>query len=93
MIMTLSNKTQKSLKAKAHHLEPIILIGQKGITPNVLEEINIALEYHELIKIRVQQGDKLCREGFALEIAEKLNAHFIAHLGRVLIFYRKKKEE
>lgn len=90
--MPLSTTTKKTLKAKAHHLEPVVLIGQKGITPSLLQEIDIALEHHELMKIRVQQGDKEQREMFALQIAEALGAEYIHHVGRVLIFYRKKKD-
>lgn len=90
--MTLSPATKKALKAQAHHLEPVILIGQKGITHTLLQEIDVTLEHHELIKIRIQQGDKELREEFALKIADALNAEYIAHIGRVLIFYRKKKE-
>jgi RNA-binding protein len=90
--MSLTPSAKKALKAKAHHLEPVILIGQKGITPSLIQEIDIALEHHELMKIRVQQGDKELREQFALQIAEALNAEYIAHIGRVLVFYRKKKD-
>lgn len=91
--MTLSSATKKALKAQAHHLEPVILIGQKGITPALLQEIDLTLEHHELIKIRAQQGDKTLREEFALKIADALNAEHIAHVGRVLVFYRKAKDK
>ncbi len=87
--MSLSSSTKKALKAQAHHLNAVILIGQKGITPALLQEIDIALEHHELMKIRVQQGDKELREQFAQEIATELTAEYIAHIGRVLVFYRK----
>jgi len=90
--MSLSAIAKKALKAKAHHLEPVVLIGQKGITPSLLQEIDIALEHHELMKIRAQQGDKELREQFAAQITEALNAEYIAHIGRVLVLYRKKKE-
>lgn len=90
--MPLTPAAKKAFKAQAHHLEPVVLVGQKGITPNLLQEIDTALEHHELMKVRVQQGDKEQREQFALEIAETLNAEYIAHIGRVLVFYRKKKD-
>lgn len=89
--MTLSATEKKALQSKAHHLNPVILIGQRGITPSLLQEIDLALEHHELMKIRVQQGDKELREHFALEISQALNAEYIAHIGRVLVVYRKKK--
>ncbi|MBP9726476.1 MAG: ribosome assembly RNA-binding protein YhbY [Gammaproteobacteria bacterium] len=91
--MSLSSVAKKALKAKAHHLDPVILIGQKGLTPALFQEIEIALEHHELIKIKIQQGDKETCEGFAAQIATTAAAEFIAKIGRVLVFYRKKKED
>lgn len=91
--MSLSSSEKKSLKAKAHSLEPVILIGQKGITPSLLQEIDLTLEHHELIKIRIQQGDKALREEFALKICGAINAEAIAHIGRVLVLYRKQTQK
>lgn len=91
--MTLSLATKKALKAKAHHLEPVILIGQKGLTPALFQELDIALEHHELLKVKIQQGDKEQCESFATEIAETSGAEFVAKIGRVLVFYRQKKAE
>ena len=90
--MSLSAVAKKALKAKAHHLDPVILIGQKGLTPSLFQEIEIALEHHELIKVKVQQGDKETCEGFAAQIATTTSAEFISKIGRVLVFYRKKKD-
>lgn len=88
----LTSSEKKAFKAKAHALQPVILIGHKGLTTQVLQEISLALEQHELIKIRVQVGDKILRETTALNIAEHLHAEYIAHIGRVLIVYRKQQE-
>ena len=90
--MSLSAIAKKALKAKAHHLDPVIMIGQKGITPNLIQEIEIALDHHELIKIKIQQGSKEVCTDFATQIAKATNAEFITIIGRVLVFYRKKKE-
>lgn len=91
--MSLSTTAKKVLKAKAHHIDPVILIGQKGLTPALFQELDIALEHHELLKVKVQQGDKELCENFAAEIVEKSSAEFVAKIGRVLVFYRQKKEE
>lgn len=91
-IMSLSAIAKKALKAKAHHLNAVILIGQKGITPSLLQEIDIALEHHELLKIKIQQGSKEVCTDFATQIASATKAEFITIIGRVLVFYRKKKE-
>lgn len=91
--MSLSAVAKKALKAKAHHLEPVILVGQKGLTPALFQELDIALEHHELLKVKIQQGDKEQCESFAAEIAETSGAEFIAKIGRVLVFYRQKTEK
>ncbi len=90
--MSLSAIAKKALKAKAHHLDPVILIGQKGLTSALFQEIEIALEHHELIKIKIQQGSKELCEGFATQIATTTEAEFISKIGRVLVFYRKRKD-
>jgi len=91
--MSLSAVAKKALKAKAHHLDPVILIGHKGITPNLLQEVEIALEHHELIKVKAQQGSKEVCTDFATQIAEATASELISIIGRVLILYRKKKED
>lgn len=90
--MSLSAITKKALKAKAHHLEPVILIGQRGLTSALFQELDIALEHHELLKVKIQQGDKELCESYAAQIAKTSGAEFIAKIGRVLVFYRKKKD-
>lgn len=90
--MSLSTTAKKALKAKAHHLDPIILVGQKGLTPALFQELDLALEHHELLKVKIQQGDKELCENYAKEIEKTSGADFVAKIGRVLIFYRKKKE-
>ena len=84
---------KRALKASAHHLDPIVIIGQKGLTDNVLAEIDLALHDHELIKIKAGQPDKASCEAFALHISEALKAEFIARVGKILIFYRKSNKK
>ena len=85
----LSPKERKALKSQAHHLNPVIIIGQKGLTENVLEEIEIALEHHELIKVKANQHDKEDCDAYAIDACKKLKAEFIARIGKTLILYRK----
>lgn len=89
LISKLSPKEKKALKSKAHHLNPIIIIGQNGLTQPVLDEVEIALEHHELIKIKANQHDKEDCEAYAAEICQNLNAEFIGRIGKTLIIYRK----
>ena len=80
----LAAKEIKSLKIKAHSLKPVVLLGQKGLTPAVLEEIDINLTSHKLMKIKLNQADKASRLALAEEIGTKLQAELIQIVGQVL---------
>ncbi|MBT7997201.1 MAG: YhbY family RNA-binding protein, partial [Betaproteobacteria bacterium] len=54
----MTNKTKRELKAKAHHLNPVVTIGDKGLSKPVLKELEIALDAHELIKIKIHSDDR-----------------------------------
>lgn len=88
--MFLDNKQKKALKAKAHALKPVVLMGDKGLTEAVLAEIEGALAHHELIKIKVPVDDRDARAAVVLEITSKLKAHLVQGLGQVFTLYRKK---
>lgn len=85
----LSTKQAQTLKAQAHHLKPVVLIGDKGLTENVLEEINVALTAHELIKVKINGADRDDRSTMAAEIVKKSEAQLLQIIGRTLILYRK----
>ena len=87
------NTTKRNqLKAQAHHLKPVIIIGAQGVTEALLEETNHALEAHELIKIKANADDKAARKAMALEICDALEAEFVQLIGNIAIIYRKKKK-
>ncbi len=88
--MPLDNKQRKDLKAKAHHLKPVVRVGQKGITENLLRETDMALEIHQLIKIHIADEDRETRNKTALEIASKSGAEMVNQIGKVCILFRKK---
>lgn len=83
---------KQSLKARAHHLNPVIIIGAKGLTSAVLEETNIALEAHELIKVKINAADKDEKLDIANSICDSLSADFIQLIGNIAILYRKREE-
>ncbi len=88
--MSLTPKQQQALKAKAHHLNPVVIIGDKGLTENVFAEIDIALSHHELMKVKINGADKTQRTVIADEIVDKLECELVQHIGRVLILFREK---
>ena len=90
----LSSKEKRNFIAKAHHLKPVVILGQKGLTEPVLAEIDIALSHHELIKIKIANAeDKAERKAICQQIAETSAAEFLNLVGNIGIFYRKKPEQ
>ena len=88
----LNPKERQALKAKAHALKPVVMVGQKGITEAVLAEIEIALAYHELIKIKLAGMDKSAGSSAADHICEACSAEHVQSLGQVHTFYRKRQD-
>ncbi len=82
----------KSLKQRAHHLDPVVLLGAKGLTDAVHVEIDRALFAHELIKIKLSSKDKAEKQRLAEAICAKHGADLIAQVGHTLTIYRKKPE-
>ncbi len=80
---------KQALKAKAHHLKPVVLMGVKGLTPAVVEETNIALLAHELIKVKINGAEKADRQLITKELCTKLQAALIQLIGNTAIIYRK----
>jgi len=89
----LSPVERKALKARAHHLDPVVMIGDAGLTPAVLREINVALGSHELIKVRVLGDDREARLEMYNTICTELNAAPVQNIGKLLILFRPKPEE
>ena len=81
----------KRLGAESHRLKlkPVVLIGQNGLGDNVLNEIEIALEYHELIKIRIPAMDKVEKKAMIETICTQTNATLITAIGSIAIIYRR----
>jgi len=83
---------KQALKAKAHHLKPVILMGAKGLTPALVEETNLALDIHELIKIKVYGEEKADRKAIADDLCQQLRAELVQLIGNTAVVYRKKPD-
>jgi putative YhbY family RNA-binding protein len=84
---------RKALRARAHALEPVVMVGSAALSPPVIGEIDRALEHHELIKVRVLGADRDERELLYAQACEACKAHPVQHLGRMLILYRPRPAE
>lgn len=81
---------RKEHRAEAHHLDPVVMIGNDGLTAAVKKEIDAALNAHGLIKIRVLGDDRTQREAAYQQLADELNAAPIQHIGKLLVLWRPK---
>jgi RNA-binding protein len=84
---------RRQLRAKAHKLKPVVITGQAGITPGVLGEIDLALEHHELIKVRVNASDREARAEMTALICGESGAELVQSLGHVITLFRKSPEQ
>jgi RNA-binding protein len=86
--MKLSSQQIRQLKKLAHGLKPVVLVGQHGLGDNVIDEIDNALDAHELIKVKLAGSDSQTRNRLSREIGDRLHSNLIQMIGRVAIFYR-----
>ena len=88
----LTPASRRELRAKAHHLQPFVTIGQHGLTPAVLHEIDLALLKHELIKVRVFSDARDQREAMLQQVCADMDCAAVQHLGKVLVLWRPNPE-
>ena len=79
---------RKEHRAEAHHLDPVVMIGNDGLTASVQNEIDAALNSHGLIKVRVFSDDRTSREAMFTTLADTLGAAPIQHIGKLLVLWR-----
>jgi putative YhbY family RNA-binding protein len=89
----MSPARRSELRAQAHQLDPVVIIGDKGLTDEVLAEIDRSLKAHELIKVRAATDDRDARELWMEKICERLKAEAIQKIGKVLVVYRENIDE
>jgi RNA-binding protein len=86
--MKLTTKQIAHLRGLAHNLNPVVMIGNNGLTDKVIKEIELNLNAHELIKIQVAGDDRDARKAMYLEICAKTAATAVHHIGKQLVVYR-----
>lgn len=92
-MLTITPAQRRALRADAHLLNPVVMIGEAGLTPAIIKEIGMNLDAHGLIKIRVFGDDREERVGIYESICRQLGTAPIQHIGKLLVVYRQKKEE
>src|ERR1700749_4708074 len=83
---------KQSLKAQAHHLKPVVMIGSKGLTPAIILETEAAIKAHELIKIKISGFLKKERSDIAQELSQAIQAELLQIIGTIAIVYKKNED-
>ncbi len=86
----LTVQDRKQHRADAHHLDPVVMIGNDGLTDAVKKETDFALKAHGLIKVRVLAGEREARETMFNALCDELGAAPIQHIGKLLVLWRPK---
>jgi RNA-binding protein len=81
---------RRALRARAHHLHPVVIVGDGGLTPEVVREIEANLKSHELIKVRLTGDDREARAAASAEICGTTGASAVQHIGKILVLYRQR---
>ena len=90
--MPLTQNQKKHLRRLGHGLQPVVLIGQQGLTPAVVAETGSSLAAHELLKVKARVGDRDLRAGILSDLAERTASELIQTIGNVGLFYKKNKD-
>lgn len=90
--MSLSPEQRRAYRGIAHHLKPVIIVGDKGLTEGLQEELERALNDHELIKIKVASNDREARHEAVNALCESSGAELVQTIGKIAVILRRAKK-
>jgi RNA-binding protein len=90
--MALTEKQKKHLRRLAHPLRPIVMLGNAGLTPGVVQEMDRALGDHELVKVSARVGERSARDAALDDLAVQTSSEIVQRIGNVGVFYRRSNE-
>ena len=91
--MPLNEPQRKYLRRLGHDRDPVVLVGQGGISPNLIAELDRALGDHELVKVRARVGDRDTRDAILTELAASTRSEIVQRIGHVALYYRHNPDE
>ena len=91
--MSLTKNQIKTLRGLCHSLKPIIMIGQKGLTTEVLDELEIAINHHELVKIKIALDDRDARKEMIKDICDQSQSENVQVIGKTVSVYRRNEKK
>jgi len=91
--MLLTDEQKKKLRGLGHTLKPVIIVGAGGLSPSLLEEFDRSLAHHELMKVKLNVGDRDERDRLIAELCERSQATLVQRVGNIaLLFLRRRKD-
>lgn len=90
--MTLSEPQKKYLRGLGHHLKPVIVVGDSGLSDAVRKEFESTIDHHELIKVRVRAGDRESRDDIISKLCDQ-NTSLVTRIGNVALIFRRNTEK
>jgi RNA-binding protein len=89
----LTEPQKKYLRRLGHDRNPIVLVGQNGVSPNLIAELDRALHDHELVKVRARVGDRDERDAILAELAASTRSELVQRIGHVALYYRRNPDQ
>lgn len=90
--MTLTEKQKRHLRRLAHPMSPVVMLGNAGLTPGVVKELERALADHELVKVSARVGERSARDAALDDLAKQTASEIVQRIGNVGVFYRHRAE-
>lgn len=91
--MALTAQQKRRFRQLGHHLKPVVIVGQAGLTEAVQHEIDLALNHHELLKVRINAGDRGERQSMIARLCQQLNADLVNTIGHIALIYRRNPDK
>ena len=91
--MALPEKQRRRLRQLGHALKPVVIVGGQGLHEPLIAEIGGALDHHELIKVRVNAGERTARDAMIVSICDVCDAELVQRVGHVALLYRRNPDK
>lgn len=88
--MALTQQQKKRLRGLGHRLRPVVMVGHAGLSQALLAEFDRALEHHELMKVKIQAGDRAARQAFMEALRRHSGAELVQHTGNMGLLFKRR---
>ena len=88
--MPLTGKQRRHLRGLGHHLEPVVIVGQSGVTEGVIAAVEQALHDHELIKVKFRGAEREARDAGLAQLASATESILLQRIGHTGLYYKRR---